>query len=475
MKLSQIAKAQSAKYLLADILAAMAAWTLFFTYRKTFVEPSKFGYPIPLEFNERFWMALLVIPGFWVLLNYLNGSYRDPFRRSRLKELWQTFSLAFVAVLVVFFALLLDDDIPSYRDYYQSFGVLFGLLFGWSYPPRLLLTSRSIAALRGRRLAFETVLVGSGPMALAIFEALEAQPRAAGNRFLGFLCSGGLARAQLERRLPCLGDVGGLRGQVSRLGAEEALLAFEPNQRKLLRQSLTSLEDLDVVVKLLPDLNDILDGRVRISNLEGMPLAVVNHRPMTAFQENLKRLIDVLASALALALLLPLFALLALGVKLSSPGPVFYSHERVGRHGRPFRIFKFRSMVADAERSGPALSSSHDSRVTGFGRFMRKTRLDELPQFFNVLRGDMSLVGPRPERQHFIDQIVERAPHYRLLHKVRPGITSWGQVKFGYAENVDQMVERLGYDLIYLENMSLYEDFKILIHTVMVVLRASGK
>jgi lipopolysaccharide/colanic/teichoic acid biosynthesis glycosyltransferase len=132
-------------------------------------------------------------------------------------------------------------------------------------------------------------------------------------------------------------------------------------------------------------------------------------------------------------------------------------------------------MYTNAEKMGPALSSQDDPRITRFGKFLRKVRLDELPQFYNVLIGEMSVVGPRPERLYFINQITQKAPHYRHLHKVRPGITSWGQVKYGYAENVDQMIDRLKYDLLYIENMSLYVDLKILIYTVLIVLQGRGK
>jgi lipopolysaccharide/colanic/teichoic acid biosynthesis glycosyltransferase len=195
---------------------------------------------------------------------------------------------------------------------------------------------------------------------------------------------------------------------------------------------------------------------------------------MPAWQQNLKHFMDIIISFLALIILSPLFLVLIIGVKLSSKGPVFYKQDRIGRNGKPFTIYKFRSMYMDAELNGPELSSKNDSRVTKFGRFMRKSRLDEIPNFYNVLRGDMSLVGPRPERDFFIDRIVERAPQYTQLLKVKPGITSWGQVKYGYAENVDQMIRRMKYDLLYLENMSLYVDVKILIYTLMTIIKAKG-
>jgi exopolysaccharide biosynthesis polyprenyl glycosylphosphotransferase len=220
---------------------------------------------------------------------------------------------------------------------------------------------------------------------------------------------------------------------------------------------------------------DIMLGHVKMQQIFGAILIEIYPAIMPAWQRTLKRVIDVGASLLALILLAPLLAYIAVRVKFSSPGPILYSQERIGHKGEPFTIYKFRSMYVDAESAGPALSSDHDPRVTRWGAFMRKMRLDELPQFYNVLIGEMSLVGPRPERKFYIDQIMKVAPHYKHLLKVKPGITSWGQVKYGYAENIDQMVERLKFDILYIENMSLLVDFKILIYTVLTILEARGK
>jgi lipopolysaccharide/colanic/teichoic acid biosynthesis glycosyltransferase len=220
---------------------------------------------------------------------------------------------------------------------------------------------------------------------------------------------------------------------------------------------------------------DFLSGMVKINTIYSSPLIKISNGLMPAWQENVKRLIDIVGSLIAMIILIPVYLVLTIIIKSSGKGAVIYSQERIGKFGKPFVIYKFRSMFSGSENNGPALSGKNDPRITPVGRFMRRTHLDEIPQFYNVVRGDMSLVGPRPERQYYIDRIVKRAPHYTHLLKLRPGMTSWGQVKYGYASNIDQMLERLPYDIIYLKNISLYLDLKILIYTMINVMHGKGK
>jgi exopolysaccharide biosynthesis polyprenyl glycosylphosphotransferase len=215
-------------------------------------------------------------------------------------------------------------------------------------------------------------------------------------------------------------------------------------------------------------------SKVKIKTIRGLPLIDVTDNNFSSIEKNVKLWMDKSIATLALVLLTPVFLYIAWRVKRDSPGTVIFKQERIGYKGKPFMMYKFRTMYTGSESTSPLLSSANDNRVTPFGRLMRKYRLDELPQFWNVLKGDMSLVGPRPEQRYFIDQIVKKAPYYNLLHNVKPGITSLGMVKYGYADNVAGMIERLEYDMIYYENMSLVMDLTILTYTIKTVITGKG-
>ena len=468
---------QVAKYIFFDLLSSALAWSIFFYYRKIYVESEKFGKIPEHVITEKFWTGIVIIPLSWLLIYFIIGNYKDIYRKSRLAEFLNTLMSSIIGVIALFFISILDDEVKNYKSYYQLFFTLLGLHFGLTVFFRLILSSITNKRIHQRKIGFKTILVGSNSNALKLHEEIESLKMGIGNQFIGFVhvdTKNGFSE-ELSKKLPHLGEFTEIREIVMKHQAEEIIIAIETTEHEYITQIINALSGLGVLIKIIPDMYDILSGSVKMNSIFGAPLIVVNKEIMPDWQTSLKRIFDVVLSVFVLIFFSWLYLLLAIGVKLSSKGPIFYWHERVGLHGNPFRIFKFRSMFIDAEKHGPALSSTFDPRITPFGRFLRKSRLDEIPQFYNVLIGDMSIVGPRPERQFFIDQIVKIAPNYKHLHKVRPGITSWGQVKYGYAENVEQMVQRLKYDILYIENMSLLVDFKIMIYTVLIIFQGRGK
>ncbi len=455
-------------FILGDYLTAALSWGMFYYYRKTEIEGEQF------ELNSTFFYGIFGIPVLWILFYAIQGSYLDIRKVYRVKVLSNTLFATIFGSIVLFFVLLIDDEVNTYKNYYQSLLILSLLHFSFTFFVRIIFTSILVRRIHSRKDGFKTLLIGGSEKAIAIYSEIENSTKSSGNLFVGFVNLNGIDKV-LEQKIPYLGHINNIDEIISSNQIEEVIIALESSEHERLRSIISKISNKGLVIKVPADMYDILSGSLKLNNIFGALLVEINSEVMPYWQQVLKRAFDIVFSIIAIIILIPVYLFLAIGVKLSSPGPILFLQERIGKSGKPFKIIKFRTMYVDAEKLGPQLSSTDDPRITKIGKFMRKARLDEFPQFFNVLKGDMSLVGPRPERQFFIDQIIEREPQFLELTKVRPGITSWGQVKYGYAENVDQMLQRMKYDLLYLKNRSFALDLKILLYTVLIIIKAKGK
>ena len=359
---------------------------------------------------------------------YLSGYYLQPQKRRLSSEFLTTFISAVVITLIAFFYIIIDDVVPDHYAYYNSLLMLFALQFGLVYVVRVGISFFS--------------------------RAYRYRPRTHSLR---------LSDAE--------------SGQIQLPPLTERVIIEVPDNasEQQLYRTIGKLYPLKVEIAFTARTYDLLMGRTTIQDFREQPLISITANPMSDFQLTIKRSFDMLISLLLLVLLSPLMMGIALAVKCTSQGPVIYRQERIGHYGRPFQILKFRTMDSNAENGKPMLTQDDDPRITKVGHWLRKYRLDELPQLWNILKGDMAIVGPRPERRYFIEQIAERAPYYCLIYKIRPGLTSWGPIKVGYTDTIEKMIQRLNYDIAYMENMSIRHDLKILFYTIGVIIHGEGK
>lgn len=466
-------KVQRAKYIVSDLIMTGIAFLIFNLVRYSLLHntfnTSIAWYNFVLD-NKIMWEQVL-LPPFMLLLYAFSGFYNNPFRKSRLGMVSNTLLVSIAGSVLVLLLILLNDASAKHL-YYILILVYTFVNFFFVYLGRSFINGIFNRKLRSEEVVYTALIIGDSRTARSMASEIRQSTGIARTRIIGFVHLPGETGVISGERIWNLDDV---KEVCRRYDPDSIIIATESKDDRKVMQILDKLINLDILIKIAPDTLSYITANIRMGDIMGTPLVDLSSPSISEFGWNVKRCCDIFVSSLALLLLSPVYLLLALSVKRSSQGPVIYSQERLGMHRKPFRIYKFRSMYVDAEANGPQLSSDNDSRITKVGELMRKYRLDELPQFWNVLKGDMSLVGPRPEREFYVNQIIERAPYFGLVFKVRPGITSWGMVKYGYASSVREMVARSQYDLLYLNNMSIFTDLKILAYTIRTVVTGTGK
>jgi len=458
------------KYILYDMLASLLVWIAFVIFRKTVNDVQIFDSARIFIPHYDYFTSLIFFPFCCVFVHYLTGFYLNPLKKSRINVILSTISSSAIIALSVFFLLKLGDVAVSYEYFYFSLLVLFGLLFCFTYLFRNIIFSQIQYNYKTKKWTNNTLIIGTGNNAKKIADDIERH--AHHNTLVGFVATNKKIGVPPEMILGTMTQISYI---IEKYDIQETIVVLDDDaDEQMLFKIINLLYRFNIDIQFTPRLYEILIGSAKITHMGIIPLVSITNPSMTDCEISMKRFVDIVVSLVSLLFLSPFLLYFMFQIKRNSKGPVFYRQERIGRYGRPFDILKFRTMYLGSENGTPKLSSPNDDRITQIGRILRKYRIDEIPQFWNILKGDMSLVGPRPERRYYINRIIEDAPYYCLLYKIRPGLTSWGPIKIGYSDTIEKMTERLNYDIIYMENMSLLTDLKILMYTIEIIFKGKG-
>ncbi len=450
-----------------DVSMLLASWLLYYYIR---VESGWFSYYVKPEF----FLPMIVISIYWVALFWFFGLYQSWYAKSRLDEIITIFKAVTFGVVFLFFAIFIDDiSTNSPANSRLLILIYWFLMMFFVSAGRLTVRTIQRKLLESGIGLRNTLIVGFSDKGKEIFDLIQKYP-ALGYKVVGFIRTD-REKGGEYKGVRVLGSMGEINEIIAKNDVKEVIFALESSEHEKLIDLIGRVNE-NVNFKIVPDLYDAISGLARTNQIYGFPLIEIMPEVMKPWEKVAKRLMDIVVSLVILVVGLPLWILIAILIKIDSPGPVIYKQKRVGKDDKIFTLYKFRSMFKDAEKmTGPVWAVKNDPRVTRVGRIIRKLHLDEVPQFINVLKGDMSLIGPRPERPEFVEKLSSQIPLYKRRLRVKPGITGWAQIKYKYDETIEDVKMKLKYDLFYIENMSLRMDLKIIIYTILHILSGKGQ